>query len=191
MSDTLHSLTDDELKRLKTGIRIVSVDPTLLHPERTRHYVDLILRTGMQPCILSDPASYRLTVELAYGDTLRLRWERPKKPGGSDAGCFIYLDGKRWKWLSSFISDLHRRPDSIRSITRYIEKAGAWAGIPGTVSPRTLRHTAIRLALDRGMSRADAIRFFHVGPRVLDRYGRDETEWHHRMKRVMDSTPSD
>jgi integrase len=188
MSDTTHSLTDEELARLPRGVHAVKEDKTLLHPERVEGYVKLILRTGMHPTVLAHPGEYNLRVEARNPSRLTLSWDRPKKKG-LDARCVAYLEADKWRWVPSFLMGLKEEPDCEKSITRYIEMAGRKAGIPGTVSPRALRHTAIRLALDRGMSIADARDYFNVSTKILLGYARmKDTERHLRVQQVLDGT---
>ena len=166
MIDSVHALTDAELSAVRKAC--CELSPAVYHRERARGYLDIILRTGMHPSVLASPTTHNLT--LTKGEEYYvLTWDRPKKKGVL-ARCESRMKVLAWRWLPTFIAQVQEEPTSKRSLQRLFLAVGEASGLPGRLTPRTLRHTAIDQAIARGLSVSDACAYFSVSPAIAIRY---------------------
>lgn len=131
--------------------------------------IEFTLYTGIHPNVLVHARWRELHVQ-----ENRAYWKRPK----TGAEIPFPLSPEFRAWVPDFIRSLP--PDhcnepftcgalSVMPITRAFQKVSAEIGFPG-VGPRTLRHTAIRMAFERGANVPTVKRLFGCTDRVAIEY---------------------
>ncbi len=172
MASSTESLTDAELDALVATAREFKPEPG--HYEGTDPFrlVRWLLATGMHPCVLADPEGRRVRVETDANGLTYARWNRPKKVGiASATEAILGSDGDECAWAREFVLSLFP-PRSEQTYLRLVRELGRAAGIRGTVTPRTLRHTYLTLLARRTGDPSEVIRFGNVSPRVAIQYVR-------------------
>lgn len=182
MADTTHALSSRELEACRAALgRIETRKDELYLAAHARSYFEFLLLSGCHPSVLADPAKSDLQVTREPTRYI-VSWIRPKKKGVAGL-CRIPLTiGSSTRWVPTFVAVNRQDPPSARSLQRLIKAIAEEAHLVGTATPRTLRHTAVVLALKRGMSIDDAKATYGVSDRVLVGYSRQYDE--DRLDRV-------
>lgn len=99
--------------------------------------------TGMHPEVWWEPERHRLRIEEASGG-LWARWNRPKKRG-IRAGCSVRLGDAGdpdIAWVRPFVARIIELRRTRKYWYWFVRSVWETTGLPGTCSPRTLRHTS-------------------------------------------------
>ncbi len=131
-------------------------------------YVEFLLRTGAHPSVLANPERYDLRCERRPSGRTYVSWLRPKKKGLA-ARTETALEPE-YEFLHSFVDSVRASPRSDRQIGLLIAAIAKEAGIPGRVSPRTLRHTCGVLMLRKSRNPSVVKEKLNVSDRTLQHY---------------------
>ena len=123
--------------------------------------VQFFLNTGAHPSVLADPARSGLEVEAKRYVT----WKRPK----TKRVMRVPIGPELVPWMTEFIQALPVRSE--KTYNRLVQEVGNHAGVPGT-TPRTLRHTFLRLLADKTRDIDDVMRFGGCSLKVAVGYAR-------------------
>ncbi len=116
-----------------------------LDPEKV---VRFFLATGVHPSVLADPVRAGLEVE----GHRYVTWRRPK----TKRMMRVPIGPEEAKWIQEFVEALPLRTE--KTYNRLVQDVGVAAGLKG-MTPRTLRHTFLRLLADRTRDIDDVMRF--------------------------------
>ena len=167
MASTTEALTDLELSALREAAAVFVPPPRYFRGMNARGYIEFFLRTGVHPSVLAHPTRHDLKVEYRRGRMV-VSWLRPKKKGLA-ARTDTVLEPE-YEFLKEFVAEVSKSPSSDRQITMFVSAIGKAAGISGTVSPRTLRHTCGVLMLRRSRNPAVVKEKLNVSDRTLQHY---------------------
>lgn len=145
---TTKPLTKDQLALLRSKIPEIPEDYggrfEGINPRRT---VEFWLATGIHPIDLSLADEANLRVEGVYA-----KWDRAK----NNRPMEVPLPPDVQPWAQDFVESLPRYSTNVWGAL--VRKIGVQVGLP-FLSPRAMRHTAIKVALDKTGSISDAQRF--------------------------------
>jgi len=110
--------------------------------------VRFFLATGVHPSVLADPVRAGLEVE----GRRYVTWKRPK----TKRMMRVPIGPEEAQWIQEFVEALPIRTE--KTYNRLVQDVGAAAGLKG-MTPRTLRHTFLRLLADRTRDIDDVMRF--------------------------------
>ncbi|MDG6912862.1 MAG: hypothetical protein JRN35_07260 [Nitrososphaerota archaeon] len=116
-----------------------------LDPQRV---VRFFLVTGAHPSVLADPVKAGLEVE----GRRYVTWKRPK----TKRVMRVPIGPEEASWVADFVRSLPIRHE--RTYNRLVQDVGKTAGLKG-MTPRTLRHTFLRLLADKTRDIDDVMRF--------------------------------
>ena len=160
MVSTTSPLTKAETRQLMAAL------PTWLDEKPHNEAVDatrqvrFILATGAHPIVLSRPQECELQRDGEY-----LVWRRPK----TKRRMRLPISPGIRPWVDAFLNQIRMARLDVKSVNRAVQQVGIHAGLKG-MSPRTLRHTFIRLLADRTRDLDDVRRWGGVTLNVAWQY---------------------
>ncbi len=172
MASTTEALTDAELVALREAARMWVPPAGYYAGLRPELVVRWLLSTGMNPSVLADPEGRRLRLEVEGRGLLYAKWNRPKKRG-IEAATAVPL-GKSdvvTGWAQEIVASLLPRR-SEKTYNRLVQDVARAAGIRGSCTPRTLRHTFLSQLARRVRDPEVVVRLGNVSPKEAIRYCR-------------------
>ena len=116
-----------------------------LDPVKVVHF---FLATGAHPSVLADPVKAGLEVE----GRRYVAWKRPK----TGRAMRVPIGPDQTAWMGEFVRTLPIRTE--KTYNRLVQDVGRTVGLKG-MTPRTLRHTFLRLLADKTRDIDDVMRF--------------------------------
>jgi integrase len=148
MVNSTSPLTRAELGKLLTALPTFRPKEGYYEALDAEKVIRFFLATGVHPTVLADPAK----AELRMDGPRYVTWRRPK----TDRVMRVPIGPDDAPWIGGFLADLPRRTE--KTYNRLVQDMGTHAGLRG-MTPRTLRHTFLRLLADKTRDIDDVMRW--------------------------------
>jgi integrase len=148
MATSTEPLTRAELAQLLERLPTFEPRPGYYEGLDARQVVLFLLRTGAHPSVLAEAGERGLRLD----GTDYVTWTRPK----NGRRMRLPLDPSIRPWIAMFLATLPRRTTQTYNVL--VHEVGVHCGLPG-LTPRTLRHTFLRLLADKTRDIDDVMRY--------------------------------